>query len=65
MISALCCRRAVDFELVAFADADYASKATERRLISGGAVMCAGACVCWFSMMQKCVTLSTLSLIHI
>ena len=46
-------------ELVAFADAGYASKATDRRSVSGGAVMCAGACVCWFSRTQKCVTLST------
>ena len=46
-------------ELVAYADADYASNATDRRSVSGGAVMCAGACVCWFSRTQKCVTLST------
>ena len=32
-----------------FADADYASRATDRRSVSGGAIMCAGACVCWFS----------------
>ena len=25
----------------------------------GGAIMCAGASVCWFSRTQKCVTLST------
>ena len=46
-------------DLVAFADADYASKATERRSVSGGVIMCAGACVCWFSRTQKCDTLST------
>ena len=46
-------------ELVAFADADYASKATDRRSVSGGAVLCAGACVCEFSRTEKCVTLST------
>ena len=45
--------------LEVFADADYASKATDRRSVSGGAVMCGGACVCWFSRTQKCVTLST------
>ena len=39
-------------------DCDYASKATARS-VSGGAIMCAGACVCWFSRSQKCVTLST------
>ena len=27
--------------------------------MSGGAIMCGGACVCWFSRTQKCVTLST------
>ena len=27
--------------------------------MSGGAIMCAGACVSWFSRTQKCVTLST------
>ena len=46
-------------ELVAFADADYVSNATDRRSGFGGAAMCAGACVCWFSRTQKCVTLST------
>ena len=35
--------------LKVFADADYASKATDRRSVSGGAIMCGGACVCWFS----------------
>ena len=32
-----------------FDDADYASRATDRRSVSGCAIMCAGACVCWFS----------------
>ena len=45
--------------LEVFADADYASRATDRRSVSGGTIMCAGACVCWFSRTQKCVTLST------
>ena len=36
-------RRTVEgFHLVSFADADYASKATDRRSVSGGVVMCAG-----------------------
>ena len=48
----------VGISLEAFADANYASKATDRRSESGGAIMCAGACVCWFSRTQKCVTLS-------
>ena len=42
-----------------FADADYASKATDRRSVSGGAIMCEGACERWFSRTLKCVTLST------
>ena len=52
-------QRGSGLELVAYADADYASNATDRRSVSGGAVMCAGACVCWFSRTLKCVTLST------
>ena len=44
---------------VAYVDAGYASKATYRRSVSGGAVMCTGACVCWFSRTLKCVTLFT------
>ena len=50
---------AASISLGGFADADYASKATDRRSVSGGVIMCAGACVCWFSKTQKCVTLST------
>ncbi|CAB1100038.1 unnamed protein product [Ectocarpus sp. CCAP 1310/34] len=42
-----------------FVNADYASKATDRRSVSGGLVMCGGGCVTWFSRTQKCVTLST------
>ena len=45
--------------MVSFADADYASKATDRRSVSGGVVMCAGGPVSWYSKTQKCVTLST------
>ena len=45
--------------LQAFAHADYASKAIDRRSVSGGLVISGGACVSWFSMTQKCVTLST------
>ena len=47
------------FSLDTFADADYASKVTDRKSVSGGAIMCGGACVCWFSRTQKYVTLST------
>ena len=45
--------------LEVFADIDYASKATGRRSVLGGAIMCGGASVCWFSRTRKCVTLST------
>ena len=48
-----------DVFLEVFADEDYASKATDKRAMSGGAIMCGGGCVCWFSRIQKCVTLST------
>ena len=48
--------------LEVFADVDYASKATNRRSVSGGLIiMCGGASVCCFSRTQKCVTLSTSS----
>ena len=40
--------------LEVYADADYASRATDRRSVSGGAIMCGGACVCWFSRTQRC-----------
>ena len=53
-------RRTVEgFHLVSFADADYASMATDRRSVSGGVVMCAWGGVSWYSKTQKCVTLST------
>ena len=47
----------VGISLEVFTDADYASKATDRRSVSGGAIMYGYACVCWFSRTQKCVTL--------
>ena len=34
--------------MVSFTDADYASKATDRRSMSGGVVMCAGGGVSWY-----------------
>ena len=45
--------------LEVFADADYASKATDRRSVSGGLIVCGGASVYRFFRTQKCVTLST------
>ena len=47
------------FFLEVFADADYASKATDRQSVSRGTIICGGSCVCWFSTTQKCVTFST------
>ena len=32
-------------------------KVTDRRSVSGGAIMCGGACVCLFSRTQKCQAL--------
>ena len=52
-------QRGSGLQLEVFADSDFASKATDRRSISGGAVMCGEAAVSWFSRTQKCVTLST------
>lgn len=40
-------------ELVAFADTGYTRKATDGRSVSGDVVMCAGACMCWFSRTQN------------
>ena len=40
-------------------DSDFASRATDRRSVSGGVGMCAGACVSFFSRTQKSVTLSS------
>ena len=49
----------VGISLEVFPDACYASKATDRRSVSGGAIMRAVACVCWLSQTQKYVTLCT------
>lgn len=42
-----------------YVDSDFASKATDRRSVSGALVMCAGACVMYLSRTQKSVTLSS------
>ena len=52
-------QRGSGLDLDIFADADYASKATDRRSVSGGVVMCGGTAVSWFSRTQNCLTLST------
>ena len=45
--------KSIGISLEVFADADCASKATDRRSVSSGAIMCGGACVSWFSRTQK------------
>ena len=52
-------QRGSGLNLELFADADYASKVTDRRSGSGRVVICGGAAVSWFSRTQECVTLST------
>ena len=47
----------VDLEL--YVDSDFASRGTNRRSVPGSVVMCAGACVSFFSWTQKSVTLSS------
>ncbi|CAM9496081.1 unnamed protein product [Pylaiella littoralis] len=42
-----------------FVDSDFASKATDRRSVSGAVVMFAGACLMYLSRTQKSVTLSS------
>ena len=49
----------VDVNLSVYADADYAKEDAARRSVSGGAVLCGGSPVAWFSRTQKSVTLST------
>ena len=44
--------------LEVFVDSDFESRATDRRSVSGGVVMFAGACMSSFSRTQKSVTLS-------
>lgn len=46
-------------QLELYVDADYAHEANDRRSVSGGVIMCAGACVSFYSRTQKSVTLSS------
>ena len=46
-------------QLELYVDADYGHQTNDRRSVSGGVVMCAGACVLFYSRTQKCTTLST------
>ena len=45
--------------LEVFVDSDFPSRATDRRSVSGGVVMCAGACLSFFLRTQKSVALSS------
>ena len=47
----------VDLEL--YVDSDFASRDTNRPSVSGGFVMCAGACVSFFSRTQRSVILTS------
>ena len=47
----------VDLKL--YVDSDFAGRDTNRWPVSGGVVMCTGACVSFFSRKQKSVTLSS------
>lgn len=49
----------VGISMQVFVDADYASKANDRRSVSEGLMMCGGGYISWFLRTQKCVTLST------
>ena len=51
--------RGSHLSLTVFADADYTSKAADRRLISGVAAMLRGVAVCAISRTQYCVILSS------
>ena len=48
-----------DPTLSAYADTTHASSNENRRSVSGGAVIYAGAAIAWFSRIQRCVTLSS------
>ncbi|CAB1113285.1 unnamed protein product [Ectocarpus sp. CCAP 1310/34] len=49
----------VDVSTLVYVDADFASRATDRRSVSGALVLVADCLVAWISRTQKCVTLST------
>ena len=48
-----------DLRLVLYVDADFASRETGRKSVSGGLLMCAKACAGYFSKTQQSVTTAT------
>ena len=52
-------RKGTGGNLSAYADSSYAGKADDRKSVSGGVVMYAGAAVMWLSRTQRAVTLSS------
>lgn len=52
-------RKGTGGSLSAYADSSYAGKPDDRKSVSGGAVMYAGASVMWFSRTQRTVSLSS------
>ena len=55
----------VDVGTLAHVDADFASKATDRRTVSGAMVFVAAMLVVWISRTQKCVSQSTSEAEHL
>ena len=51
--------RGSGLDLIAYSDADYADKLSDRRSVSGTVITFGGATVSWASSTQRCVTLST------
>ena len=51
--------RGGSLDLVLYVDADFASKETGRKSVSGGLLMCASACAGYFSKTQQSVTTAT------
>lgn len=52
-------KRSPSWSVVAYAFSSFAENKENRRSVSGGIVLCAGAVVCWLSRTQHFVTLSS------
>ena len=46
-------------QLALYVDVDYSHQANDRKSVSGGVVVCAGACVSFYSRTQNCIMLPT------